>query len=274
MYKAVFIDIDGTLRNDLGKISDKTKETIKNTTQAGIKIIICSGRPVRTAIEVSKECFASEYVITSNGAYGYNYKENKCVFKNPMEKEACVKIYNLAKENDINFIMNTEKGRFVLKQTNKKTDTLLTEPIESFVEKIDIMQCLIQDKSFEKIRDLKPEVEKIENVEIKNQSKSLTNPKEKPRLITYFDIADIKTSKGYGAENVCKALNIDLKDAISIGDDYNDVSMFEKTGLSIAMGNANDEVKSKAKYVTLTNNENGVAFVLENLIKSKGESVC
>ena len=72
---------------------------------------------------------------------------------------------------------------------------------------------------------------------------------------------------------VCKALNIDLKDTISIGDDYNDVSMFEVTGASIAMGNANEEVKKKAKYVTLTNNEEGVALVLENLLKNKGEEV-
>ena len=274
MYKAVFIDIDGTLKNDLGEITDKTKETIKKVVKTGIKVIICSGRPVKSTVEISKMCSASEYVITSNGAYGYNYKENKCIFKNQMEKEACIKLYYLSKENDTGFVMNTEKGRYITKKTDKESDIMLNEPIESFLEKIDVMQCLIQDRSFEKIRDLKPEVEKIKNVGIKNQSKALTNPKEKPRKVTYFDVADEKTSKGYGVENMCKELNIDLKDAISIGDDYNDVTMFEKTGLSVAMGNANDEVKSKAKYVTLTNNENGVAFVLENLIKNKGEFVC
>ena len=274
MYKVVFIDIDGTLRNDLGEISNRTKEAVKRVVEEGIAVVICSGRPIRSTIEVSKMCNASEFVITSNGAYGYNYKENKCIFKNPMKKEACVKLYDLARENDTNFIMNTEKGRFVLKKTDNDYDTLLDEPIENFVEKLDVMQCLLQDKSFEKIRDLKPEVEKIENVGIKNQSKSLTNPKEKPREITYFDIADEKTSKGFGAKKICEALNIDLKDAISIGDDYNDVSMFEETGLSIAMGNANDEVKKKAKYETLKNNEDGVAVFLEKLIKNKGEFIC
>ncbi len=274
MYKVVFIDIDGTLKNDFGEISDRTKEAIKSAVETGIKVIICSGRPIRSTIEVSKMCSASEYIITSNGAYGYNYKENRCIFKNPMKKEACINLYYMAKENDINFIMNTEKGRFVLKETDNEYDTLLDEPIENFVEKLDVMQCLFQDRSFEKIRDLKPCVEKIENVGIKNQSKSLTNPKEKPREVTYFDIADEKTSKGFGVKNMCEALNIDLKDAISIGDDYNDVSMFEMAGLSVAMGNANDEVKSKAKYITRTNNEDGVAFVLEKLIKDKGEFIC
>ena len=90
---------------------------------------------------------------------------------------------------------------------------------------------------------------------------------------SYYDVADVNTSKGNAVKMVCKALNIDLKDTISIGDDYNDVSMFEVTGASIAMGNANEEVKKKAKYVTLTNNEEGVALVLENLLKNKGEEV-
>lgn len=274
MYKVVFIDIDGTLRNDLGEISNRTKEAVKRVAEEGIIVVICSGRPIRSTIEVSKMCNASEFVITSNGAYGYNYKENKCIFKNPMKKEACVKLYNLAEENDTNFIMNTEKGRFVLKRTDNDYDTLLNEPIENFLEKMDVMQCLLQDKSFEKIKSLKPYIEKIENVGIKNQSKSLTNPKEKPREVTYYDVADEKTSKGFGVKKMCEAFKIDIKDAISIGDDYNDISMFEETGLSIAMGNANDEVKKKAKCETLTNNEDGVALVLEKLIKNKGEFVC
>lgn len=274
MYKAIFIDIDGTLRNDFGEISNRTKEAIKNAVKSGIKVIICSGRPIRSTVEVSKMCFASEYIITSNGAYGYDYKENKCLFKNQMKKEACIKLYYIAKENDINFIMNTEKGRFVIKKTDNEYDTLLKESIESFVEKLDVMQCLLQDKSFDKIKNLKPEIEKIENVGIKNQSKALTNPKEKPRKVTYYDIADEKTSKGFGVQKMCQLFNIDLKEAVSIGDDYNDVTMFDVTGLSIAMGNANDEVKSKAKYVTFTNNEDGVALVLENLIKNKGDFIC
>lgn len=272
MYKAIFIDIDGTLRNDLGEISDVTKNTIKKVVEKGIKVIICSGRPVESTIEVSKLCNASNYIITSNGAYGYDYKNNKCIYKNPMKKDSCIEIYNLAKRNNVNFIMNTENGRVSTKERGVEKENILSEPIELFLEKIDVMQCLIQDSSFEKIRDLKPDVEKIKYVGIKNQSKSLTNPYEKPRNITYYDIADEKTSKGYGVKNMCKALHIDLKYAVSIGDDYNDISMFKETGLSIAMGNANNEVKTYAKYITKTNNENGVAYVLEKIMK--GEILC
>ena len=275
MYKAIFIDIDGTLRNDDREITYKTKETIKNVREKGILVILCSGRPIITTLKISKESCASNYIITSNGAYGYDYIENKCVFKNPMRIEDCLEIYKIAKENDVNFIMNTEMGRVVLKKTSNNSDKILDVPIEEFLNKTEVMQCLIQDTSFEKIKSLRPLIEKIENVEIKNQSKSLTNINVKPRETTYCDIADIKTSKGYGIKKMCENLKIDVKDTISIGDDYNDISMFLVTGFGVAMGNANDDVKSKAKYITKSNNDEGVAEVLENLEKIlKGEIVC
>lgn len=275
MYKAIFIDIDGTLRNDDREITYKTKEAIKNIREKGILVILCSGRPIITTKEISKESCASNYIITSNGAYGYDYIENKCIFKNPMRIEDCLEIYKIAKENNINFIMNTEIGRVVLKKTSNNSDKILDVPIEEFLNKTEVMQCLIQDTSFEKIKSLRPLIEKIENVEIKNQSKSLTNINIKPRETTYCDIADIKTSKGYGIKKMCENLKIDVKDTISIGDDYNDISMFDVTGFSVAMGNANEDVKSKAKYITKSNNDEGVAKVLENLEKIlKGEIVC
>lgn len=77
MYKAIFIDIDGTLRNDKGQITNRTKEAIKNVTSKGIYVVICSGRPMHSTIEVSKESNASKYIICSNGAHIYDYKQEK-----------------------------------------------------------------------------------------------------------------------------------------------------------------------------------------------------
>ena len=65
----------------------------------------------------------------------YDYERKKCIYKNRMEKESCVELYNLAKKHDVNFIMNTEIGRFKLKETDNKKDKILDEPIESFLEK-------------------------------------------------------------------------------------------------------------------------------------------
>lgn len=275
MYKAIFIDIDATLTNDLRQISTRTKKAIKETVNSGILVIICSGRDIRSATKISKECFASPYVISSNGAVGYDYKNDKYIFNNPIAKEDCLKLYNIAKKNNTNFLMNVGNERYVLKKTNRETDIILDESLlKNIINTLNVEQCLLQDDNYEKIKSLKNEIEKIENVEIKNQSKSLTNPKIEPGNSTYCDIANKKTSKGFGIEKMCEYLNIDLKNCISIGDDYNDISMFNITGLSVVMGNANNEVKAKAKYQTLTNNQDGVAVFLEKLIKNKGDFIC
>ena len=198
---------------------------------------------------------------------GYDYKDEKIIFANKMDKEDCIKLYNIAKENNIKFVMNTYKGRVVTKLDGSLEDELLCEPIETFLEETEVMQCLLQDKNFELIKSLKEEIEKIDGVGIKNQSKSLTNQNISPTNSTYYDIADKITSKGYGVKKICESLNLDTKEVISIGDDYNDLTMFAVTGYSVAMGNANDEIKSKAKEVTATNNEDGVAIFLEKLIR-------
>ena len=69
MYKAIFIDIDGTLRDDNKEISKRTKEMIKDIAGLGILVIICSGRPYKATVEISKDVFASNIIISSNRSF-------------------------------------------------------------------------------------------------------------------------------------------------------------------------------------------------------------
>ena len=62
-------------------------------------------------------------------------------------------------------------------------------------------------------------------------------------------------------------LNIPIKNTIAIGNDKNDISMFKIAGLSVAVANASDDIKSKVDHITLSNDEDGVAIFLETLIK-------
>lgn len=270
MNRVVFIDIDGTLRNDKGEITQRTKNSIKKATQAGILVVICSGRPRNSTEEISKECKASPYVIASNGSQVYNYQDNKMLYRNPMKKEACVELYQLAIKNDMIFVMNLEEGRVASKVRENSSEQLLVGPIEKFLEQNEVVQCLFIDSDFEKVKRMKQEIEKVEGVAIRNCSKSLTNPSIEPRETSYYDIADIHTLKGNGIKEFCHRMNIDLKDTIAIGDDFNDVSMFETAGYSVVMGNAHESIKKNyADEVTKTNNEEGVAVFLEKLVENQ-----
>ena len=144
---------------------------------------------------------------------------------------------------------------------------MLEEPIENFVNNNPITQCVFASLELEKIQNIKEEIDDIKNIEIVNLSGCLANdklPKEKP---FFLDITCRGTSKGNAIKNLCKYLKIDLKDSVAIGDSYNDVTMFEIVGHSVAMGNASEDIKKIVDEVTDTNNEDGVAKFLEKLNK-------
>ena len=75
-----------------------------------------------------------------------------------------------------------------------------------------------------------------------------------------------KSSKGNALIVLSKYLNVPIKDTIAIGNDKNDISMFEAAGLSVAVSNATDTIKNSVDYVTLSNDEEGVAVFLETLL--------
>ena len=268
-YKAIFIDIDGTLRNSKKEITDRTIESIKKVTQKGILVVLCSGRPKEFTENLSKKCFASKYIITSNGAIVQDYKENKEIYINQMDKKTCIELYKLAEQYRVEFSINTTEKRVVnrkpkvLKEMNEEE---LKTDIETFVNSNIIIQCVIADEDLEKVKVLRDKVMKMKNLEIINQDRNLRDNIETYGRKIFFDVANVGVSKGNGIKNFCKNLSIDLKDTIAIGDEDNDISMFNVVGYKVAMGNGSKELKKYADEITETNDNDGVAVFLEKLV--------
>ena len=273
MIKAIFIDIDGTLRDSNRKLSSRTINAIKRITDKGILVILCSGRPRKYTEQISKECFASKYIITSSGGMIYDYEENKVLYVNEMNKDALIKLYEIANPEDVRFIMNVGEGRVVNKVKHADQEIQLDEDIKDFVYNNPVVQCTIADSDFDKIKNLIPKIDKVENVEIKNRHKSLLDDKFKDDKTVFCDIANINSNKGNAVKKLLEILNIPKEDTIAIGDDNNDLSMFEQVGYRVAVDNAIDIVKEKADKITLSNDEDGVAVFLEKLIKVYGVEV-
>ena len=254
MYKAIFIDIDGTLKDSKGNINQRTINAIKKVTQKGILVVICTGRPRGYTQDISENCFASKYVISSNGGNIYDYGEKNSIYSNSMNRKVCMQLFNIAKKSDVRFIMQFGKTKLGAKTEIEVDKTFRDKDIERIVEENDIVQCVILDDNYEKVKNTKPRIIDIENVKINQQHESLIDENVSKDGLIYFDIANVDTTKGNGIEKFCELLNIELKDTIAIGDDYNDITMFKKVGYSVAMGNASKEVKKHASEVTLSNN--------------------
>ena len=251
MIKAIFIDIDGTLRDSDRNLSLRTINAVKKVTDKGILVILCSGRPRRYTEQISRECNASKYIITSSGGNIYDYQENKIIYVNEMDKEALIKLYQIANPEDVRYIMNVGEGRVVNKVKHADQEIKLNEDIKDFVYKNPVVQCTIADSNFDKIKNLIPKIEKVENIEIKNRHKSLLDDKFKDDKTIFCDIANINSNKGNAVKKLLEILNIKKEDTI---------------GYKVAVDNAIDIVKEKADEITLSNDEDGVAIYLEKLL--------
>lgn len=228
-------------------------------------MVICSGRPRKYVEEISKETLASSYVIGCNGGEIYNYKENKTIYRSTLKNENVIELWNIAERYDVQLIMISNGKRIVRKQTDDSTDIILKEPIENCVIDNLITQCIFSSLELEKIQNIKDEIHDIKNIEIVNLSKCLVKDnltKEKP---FFLDINCKGTSKGNAIKKLCEYLKIDLKDSVALGDSYNDITMFEVVGHSVAMRNAPEDIKKIVNEVTDTNNEDGVANFLEKI---------
>lgn len=267
MYKIIFIDIDGTLRNDEKEISNRTKKAIHRMVEKGIQIVICSGRHRQFVEEVSKEALASGYIISCNGGEIYDYEKKEVIYENNLNNEEILALYQMAEKYDAQVIINSREKRVVKKQSEDKTDILLKEPIEEFVKHNTVTQCIFTDRNLNKIQKIKEEIENRKELEIPNLSKSLINPVIQPESSLFLDVTRKGTSKGVAIKKLCAYLHINLKDSVAIGDSYNDLTMFEAVGHAVAMGNALEDIKKTVDEVTDTNNEDGVAKFLENIDK-------
>ena len=267
MIKAVFIDIDETLTNSNREITQNTKNEIQRCINKGIKIILTSGRSRQEAIEYQEQAETSPYIISSNGASCCDKINNVEIYNKPINKEILDDLLEYAIQNQYKIKLNYE-NKLVLNRATYPDELDKIKSIEELKEIIQIkqiVQCVICHEQIEKMLTLKEYLSTKGQLQIINESKKIKNPNIAPSKIYYCDITSKEVSKGNAVIEICKYLNLNTNEIITIGDGENDISMLELTHNSYAMGNAIQNVKAVAKHETLTNDEEGVVEVLRQL---------
>lgn len=268
MIKAVFIDIDDTLLNSQREITENTKIAIQKCMEKGIKIILTSGRSRNNTLKFQEMLKTSPYIISSNGADVYDIREQKEIYINAISKEALRKLFNYSQENDCKIALNygLELAMNKMFYPDEEINVKTTEELIEIINNKKVLQCVISNRDIDEIIKFKKWLAKeITEVKIENESKRLKNLVLKPSKHYYCDITSSTTSKGSGVVKMCEYLDLQLEDIVTIGDGENDISMFEVAGGAVAMGNATEKVKAKAKYVTETHDNEGVAKFLEKI---------
>lgn len=261
--KLIFIDSDDTLKKTDGSISDRVKMAIKKNRKVGNKIIICTARPRYQTLEVMKETDADSIIVSSNGSEIYDNNDSKIIFNSFIDNESVIKLVKYAYSKDIRLILTMEDYDYVTKEIRNPNQKLLNNHnYEEELTGCHVKQCMFIDKKSEeifKIKDILSVDNKLHIVDEINEN-SLYEEK-------WFSVSNSNCSKGNALKIVSKYLNIPIENTIAIGNGKNDISMFEVAGLSVAVANASDDIKSKVNHITLSNDEDGVAVFLETLIK-------
>ena len=268
MIKAVFIDIDGTLKNSKKEVSKKTKIEIERCIQKDIKIILTSGRSEKETIEHQQELKTSPYIISSNGASCYDIKKEQEFYSVPLKRKIIQQLFEFTNKNGYNIKFNY-KDKIALSRAlyqDEKDKEKSTEELKKIIQNERIIQCVILNSNIEKMKELKEVLKRnFPETKIVNESKRIEHPELEPSKNYYCDVVSTEVSKGRAVCEMCKYLNLKEKEIMTIGDGENDISMFNITPYSVVMGNALDNVKKYAKYETATNDEDGVAKMLEKL---------
>lgn len=271
MIKAVFIDIDETLTNSQREVTEKTKLEIKKCVENGVKIILTSGRSRREAMDFQEQIGTSPYIVSSNGASAYDAENGVEIYNERIDPQMVLQLIKHSRENGYRIKLNY-KDLLVMNEAaypDEKDKEVSYEELEKVAVEEQVVQCVITSTDFEKMKVFRDYIEnECVGIAVANESKRFKNPDLKPSRNYYCDVASSKVSKGNAVKAVCEYFQIKPEEIVTIGDGENDLSMFELTPNSVAMGNSLPEIKEKANYVTASNDEDGVAKVLGFIIKA------
>lgn len=287
MYKLVVIDLDGTMLNQYGIVTQKTKEAIEKVQKNGIEVIIASGRPIDSVKTIAKEIKSEKYFISGNGAIIYDVSKNEIIYENTLKKQKALDIIKICEENSIYYNIYTEKEIIAKslqcnvlyyhkenanKEEEDKTHINIVENIYDYIANRDekIVKITICDNHqtiFNSIMRKLREIDEIEVLEVSHMSRKMIRQGTEEIPIEYFytEISAKNVDKWNAIEVIAEKMQINPKEIVAIGDNMNDKKMIENAGFGIAMGQSVPSIKECADQVTTTNVEDGVANVLNNL---------
>ena len=258
--KIIFIDVDGTLTNNRGEITEYTKKVINQVTSKGIYVVICSGRANYDLIEKSKKINASSIIISSKGTLIFDYNKNIKIYESKIDFKILKEIYKFSLKNNIELTFNTTYKRF--KTFNSRKEASVISNLYELEE--NVTQIVAESNSYKSIKLLRNYILKYKSIQCSIPISQQDNN------TTYYelDIYNIKNEKGKVIKILLDYLKLDKNNSMCIGDGMNDFSMFNACKYKVAMKNANNKLKDSANFITkYTNEEEGVARFINYIIE-------
>ena len=291
MYKLVVIDLDGTMLNSYGVVTNETKEVIKKVEKQGVEVVIASGRPIDSIKEIAKEIESKNYFIAGNGAIIYDIKNDEIIYGKTLSKEKVLEIIKICEDNSISYNIYTENEILATslkynvlyyhkenlkKEESKKTKINLVKNMYEYIqnkEDVKFLKITICDESkavFNSIIRKIKEIKDIEVLEISHMSRKTIKQGTEEFEISYYytEISAGDVDKWNAIEFLMEKLKIKREEIMTIGDNLNDRKMIENAGLGVAMGQSTPAILKLADEVTSSNDEEGIPQILQKYYKN------
>lgn len=281
--KLIALDLDGTLFSSSGEVTPYTREQIRLAANSGIVIVISSGRPfVGLPLEIAKE-LGIEYAITSNGAGVYRISDQECLYENCLAPEDAAMLcralggFHLHLDAFIHGDAYTDDSTFDI----VRRSPVLPESAKNYI--LTTRNCVPNLASYILQHRLPMQkasltFERESDGIFIDREKTLTYLLNRPEVSVvcggYYNLEFTKAgvAKGTGLRFLCDYLGIPVESSMACGDSENDLDILKTAGYSVAMENADDNIKAVCDFVTASCDEDGVGKAIAEFLKNQKTS--
>ena len=277
--RMIGLDLDGTLLTDKKELTPRTREALVKAIQSGVTVLVATGRPWMGVPEELRSFPGMSYALTSNGARVLDTRTNAVLIERLIEPgpakkalEICGKYDTLqeiyfdgqgyAQADKIQLVERYHKNPNMWEYMRKTR--IPVDDIHALLERenrgLDKVQALFAD--MEERKKAWEELSREDDLELVGS------------LGYNIEINARGVNKGTALVELGRLLGIRREEIMACGDGDNDTVMLREAGFGVAMGNAEEETKDAADYITLTNEEEGVADAIEKFVLRGGEGAC
>ena len=259
-------DMDGTLLNSKRDVSEVNIEAIRKLQEKGVEIVLATGRTDLYVKDVVHRLGISAPVISSNGGMVRRIHSGEVLYHKYLPSEIDKKIAEICFANDYDSVVYSSDWVYYRENSqrvklfhtyNERVQPSFRVPIQAIKQPSDlplgkVLKFFLWNITPEQTAELK---------ELYQQQLAMVSSEKNA-----FDIMAKGISKGEALRFLSQNMGFDLNKTAVFGDNYNDISMMNLVGYPIAVANAEAEVKKQAKYVTTSNDEDGIAYAIDHYL--------
>ena len=263
-YKMLVLDLDDTLLRDDYSISSHTKKLLIEAQKKGVTVVLASGRPTPAMMQYAEELQLADfdsYMISFNGAVATSLIDNKILFESSLTQTEVHSLHDFSIENNVHILTYSEKG--IISETDSEYIDIEVKLTGIPHHKVPCFKTEITSTAVKCILLEHPDYLKQVEKKLKAERPDLSMSRSKP---FFLEVMPHGIDKASSIDFLAKKLGIEQSEIIAVGNAGNDLTMIKYAGLGVWVDNVTPELRYHADCIVASNNNDGVAEVIERFI--------